>query len=366
MEQGSEHHHAMIMAGGGGTRFWPRSRQARPKQFLPIGSDRTLIQQALDRIEACALPPSRCWVITGEAYCGETARQLPSLSPLHIVGEPVGRDTAPCVGLGAALIARADPQATMLVTPADHVIAPVQEFRRAVHVAFQLIDENPGAILTFGIQPTFASTGYGYIQRGTPIAQRQGIDVFRVKRFREKPKQPVADEFFASGEYFWNSGIFVWKAATVLAALARHRPALHDSVQRIAAAWATPQRQDVLEREYPTLEKVSIDYAVMEQHEEVLVVQAPYRWDDVGSWLAVERMSPQDAEGNTVQGTHLGLKTSNCVIVGEPGRLLATVGVRDLLIIQDGDCTLVAHRDEEGTVRQVVEELRKRGMDRHL
>jgi mannose-1-phosphate guanylyltransferase len=355
----------MIMAGGGGTRFWPRSRQQRPKQFLTMGGERTLLQQALDRVEA-AVPPARCWIITGEGYIAQTRVQLPTLPTDHIVGEPCGRDTAPCIGLGAALIARQDPAAVMLVTPADHVIEPVQQFQRAVGVAAQMTEEQPTALVTFGITPTFAATGYGYIHRGAVLTQRQGISVFRVAGFKEKPKPPLAEEFFHSGEYFWNSGIFVWKAATLLAALAQLRPALHAAVQRIADAWNTPERTKVLRKEYPNLEKVSIDLAVMEHAREVLVVQAPYRWDDVGSWLALERMQAQDSSGNTVQGTHCGLETRNCVIVGEAGKLIATIGVSDLLIIQDGDCTLVAHRKDEGTVKELVEEMRRKRLERFL
>jgi mannose-1-phosphate guanylyltransferase len=358
--------HAMIMAGGGGTRFWPRSRRRRPKQFLAMSGDRTLLQQALDRIESSGLPPERCWVVTGEAYREETRRQLPALPGDHVVGEPCGRNTAPCIGLAAALIARQDPDAVMVVTPADHVIEPVREFQRAVHVAEQVIQESPGAIVTFGIKPTFASTGYGYIHRGPPMAQRQGVSVFRVAGFKEKPKQPQAEEFFRSGEYFWNSGIFVWKVSVVLAALAQQRPLLRESVGRIADAWDTPRRAEVLGREYPKLEDVSIDYAVMEHARDVLVVQAPYRWDDVGSWLALERMQSQDAQDNTVQGTHCGIDTKHCVIVGEAGKLIATVGVSDLLIIQDGDCTLVAHRKDEETVKKLVEELRRKGLEGFL
>ncbi len=358
--------HAMIMAGGGGTRFWPRSRQQRPKQFLTMGGERSLLQQALDRVEACGLPPQRCWVLTASAYLGETHLQLPGIPLDHLVGEPCGRDTAPCIGLGAALIAREDPEAVMLVTPADHVIEPQREFARAVGVAAAMAEEHPASIVTFGIPPTFPATGYGYIHRGEQLAGRQGISVFRVARFREKPAPDLAEQFFTSGEYFWNSGIFVWKAATVLNAVAEHRPALHEAIARIADAWPTSRRQEVLDREYPGLEKISIDYAVLEHARDVLVVQAPYRWDDVGSWLALERLEPQDAQNNTVQGTHVGMKTHGCVIVGDAGQLIATIGVSDLLIIQDGDCTLVAHRSEEGAVKQVVEELRKRGLERYL
>jgi mannose-1-phosphate guanylyltransferase len=358
--------HAMIMAGGGGTRFWPRSRQERPKQFLAIGSERTLLQQAFDRVEACALPIERVWIMTGASYVAQTLEQLPTLRPDRVIGEPTGRDTAACIGLGAALIHHADPEAIMVVTPADHVIEPTRLFANAVHVAESMIREHPGAIVTFGISPTFPATGYGYIHRGEKVATRQGINVHRVARFAEKPKLPQAEQFVASGEYDWNSGIFVWRAETVLKALATHKPGIHAAVMRIAATAGTNAFAQTLAREYPQIEKTSIDFAVMEHHKETLVVQAPYRWDDVGSWLAIERMQPQDASGNTVTGEHLGIATSNCVIVGEPGKMIATIGVEDLLIVQDGNCLLVAHRSREGEVKQVVEELRNRKQTRYL
>lgn len=357
--------HALIMAGGGGTRFWPRSRAKRPKQFLTLTGDRSLLQLAFDRIEA-QVPPERTWVITSAAHRDETTKQLPAQPADRVVGEPCGRDTAACIGLGAALIARQDPAAVMMVMPADHVIEPVQEFRRAAHIAEQMAEEHPNALVTFGIPPTYPATGYGYIHRGDEVAVRQGVSVFRVKEFKEKPAFEVAEQYVASGRYYWNSGIFVWKAATMLAALRQYRPSLHDAMQRIAEAWPTPRRNEVLQREYEALDRISIDFAVMEKYSERLVVQAPYRWDDVGSWLALERLHPQDAAGNTVQATHTGLKTSRCVIVGDPGHLIATIGVNNLLIIQDGDVTLVADRKDEGTVKQIVESLAKQGLEKYL
>jgi len=215
--------------------------------------------------------------------------------------------------------------------------------------------------------PTYPSTGYGYIHRGDVVAQRQGISVHRVRAFREKPAPDLAEEYVVSGEYFWNSGIFVWKAATVLDALRVQKPKLHDAVQRIAAAWGTPAAADVLRREYEALERVSIDYAVMEHAQDVLVVQAPYRWDDVGSWLALERMQPQDADGNTVAADHhCGIRTRGCLVVANPGQLVATIGVNDLLIIQDGNATLVADRRDEGTVKELVDLLKKKGLEEYL
>jgi mannose-1-phosphate guanylyltransferase len=357
--------HAVIMAGGGGTRFWPRSRQARPKQFLKLAGEQTLLQQAGERIEALA-NPERTWIVTGAAHRAETARQLPQLPAGQIIGEPCGRDTAACIGLAAALVHRQDADGIMLVMPADHVIEPAQEFRRAAHVAQRMVEEHPQALVTFGIRPTFPATGYGYIQRGAELAERQGVRVFRVKAFREKPDAELAEQMLSSGEYFWNSGIFAWRAETILGALGQNQPGLAAAVERIAAAWATPQREQVFAAEYERLPKISIDYAVMEKAKEVLVVEAPYRWDDVGSWRALERMQPQDADGNTVQGQHCGLRTTNCIVAAQPGTLVATVGVDNLLIVQDGDAILVADRRDEAAVKQLVESLKKRGLEGYL
>jgi mannose-1-phosphate guanylyltransferase len=229
-----------------------------------------------------------------------------------------------------------------------------------------MAEEHPTSLITFGIPPTFPSTGYGYIHRGPEIGQRQGVIVFRVQRFEEKPAADRAERFIASGEYFWNSGIFVWRAAAVLEELRLQQPSLHDAVRRIAEAWDTPRRDSVLRQEYEALPKVSIDYAVMEHAREVLVVKAPYRWDDVGSWLALERMNPQDAEHNTVLAMHCGLKTNHCIIVGDAGKLIATIGVSNLVIVQDGDATLIADRRDEGTVKQLVDLLKKKGLEKYL
>ncbi len=357
--------HALIMAGGGGTRFWPRSRQLRPKQFLRLAGDRTLLQQAYDRIEG-PVSASNVWVITGAMHQEEASRQMSAIPPDHVIGEPMGRDTAACIGLGAALIARQDASATMLVMPADHLIEPYQEFRRAAHVAEQMADEHPAALITFGIPPSYPATGYGYIHRGPVVTHRQGIGVFQVQAFREKPTRDTAERFVALGEYFWNSGIFVWKAATILKALADRQPKLHAAALRIAEAWPTPQRDAVLRKEYEGLDRISIDYAVMEHAKEVLVVQAVFRWDDVGSWLALERMHPQDADGNTVLALHCGLKTKGCVVAADTGHLVATIGVENLLIVQDGNATLVADRRDEGSVKQLVELLKSKGLERYL
>lgn len=357
--------HAVIMAGGGGTRFWPRSRRDRPKQFLKLAGERTLLQAAGDRLEA-QVPPERTWIFTSASHRDETARQLPHVPTDQIVGEPASRDTAPCVALAAALIARRNPQALMIVTPADHVIEPVQEFRRLLHATEQLAVENPHALITFGIRPTRPSTGYGYIRRGQALPFRQGVPVFRVESFREKPDEATAREYLASGNYYWNAGVFAGKASVFLENFAIQKPAMYDGVCKIAASWDQSNRDAIFVEEYSRIEKISFDFAIMEKAPEVLVLEATYHWDDVGSWLALERLYPHDANWNTVQATHCGVDTSNCIIVGDSDNVIATVGLQDLIIVQDGDCFLVADRRMEGDVKKLVEELRRRGLERYL
>ena len=357
--------HVLLMAGGGGTRFWPRSRQRRPKQFLPLSGDRSLLQQAYDRIESL-VPPERTWVITAEDQRRLIAEQLPQLLPDRVICEPCRRDTAACIGVGAALIAADDPNAVMVATPADHVIEPAQVFRSAIQAGARLAEEHPSASIIFGIAPTYPATGYGYIHRGEPQPACGGIPVFAVREFREKPDEATAQEYVRSGDYFWNSGIFVWRAATLLGELKRQQPEIEQAAQAIARAWNTPQREAVFRQAYAPLKRISIDYAVMEHCQQAIVLQAPFTWDDLGSWRAVERMNPQDADGNTVLASHCGLDTRNCIIVGDADRLIATVGVDNLLIVQDGDAILVADKRDESATKRLVEHLRQRGWDRYL
>jgi mannose-1-phosphate guanylyltransferase len=361
--------HAMIMAGGGGTRFWPRSRQVRPKQFLAFSGERTLLQGTVDRI-AAQVPPERTWVLTSAQHRTEAVEQLKGMVPeAQVIGEPMGRDTAACIGLGAALVARAEPEATIMVMPADHLIEPEQEFRRAAHAAEQFASDHPDKLLTFGIKPTFPSTGYGYIRRGEQTGTRQQVPLSRVWEFKEKPELAVAEEFVASGDYFWNSGIFVWKPAAILGELEARKPELHAAVMRIAVAWDSPRGPDVFRAEYEKAEKISIDFAVMQDAAKagkVLVIHAPYHWDDVGSWLALERHNPQDVDGNTVQGLHAGVYTRNCVIVSDPDHLIGTLGVNDLVVIQNGNATLITTRKGEADVKKLVDQIKAAGLGRFL
>jgi mannose-1-phosphate guanylyltransferase len=330
-----------------------------------MGGDRTLIQQTMDRIEA-QVPPDRTWVITSAAHREVVAQQLSQLSPDRVIGEPCPRDTAPCVVLGAALIAKHDPEGVMIVIPSDHVIEPSREFVRAVQAGAIVAEEHPDALVVFGVIPTWPSTGYGYVHKGDELPSRLGIPVYRVKRFREKPNDATARDYVASREYFWNAGVFLGKVSAFLRQFAAHEPNMLDGVKRIVDHWDTPQRADAMAEEFPRLRKISFDFAVMEKCPEVLALAAPYQWDDIGSWLALERLNPQDVSGNTVRATHVGRETSRCIIVGDADKVIATLGVNDLVIVQDGDCFLVAHKDKEGEVKQLVEEMKKRGLEQHL
>jgi mannose-1-phosphate guanylyltransferase len=355
--------HAVIIAGGGGTRFWPRSRAARPKQFLALTGQRTLLQLAFDRIEALA-PESQRWVITGQSMAALVREQLPALREECLVPEPVGRDTAACIGLGAALVRQADPQAVMVVTPADHVIEPLALFHKTVRAAADLADEYPQALITFGIVPTSPATGYGYIERGDSAAGRNQLQAYRSRAFNEKPDARTAQEYVSAGRYYWNSGLFVWRAEAILSELARLQPALHDAVRRIADAWSKPNRMEVFRQEYEPLKRISIDYAVMEHCREGYVLAAPFTWDDVGSWQALERHFPQDEAHNTVQGTeHINVGGQRCIVIGDqtPGQVMATVGVSDLVIVRDGNAILVARRDDEAGIKKLVEMLKAKG-----
>jgi mannose-1-phosphate guanylyltransferase len=357
--------HALIMAGGGGTRFWPRSRRTKPKQFITLMGERTLLQMTAERLES-QVSPANTWIVTGADHRDEVIRELPHIPANQIIGEPCPRDTAPCVALGAALIANRDPDAVMLVMPADHMIEPAQEFRRIVHAAEQLVPEHPESLVTFGITPTWASTGYGYIHKGESLEGRQGLSVFKVNRFREKPDEATAKTYLDSGEYFWNAGIFVGKASVFLEQFSQHEPTMRAGVDRIASAWNSPRQELAFAEEFPLLHKISFDFAVMEKCPNVLVMAAQYNWDDIGSWLAMERMHPHDADGNTVLANHVGLKTQDCIVVGESDKIIATLGVNNLVIVQDGNCILVIDKSKESEVKLLVEELKKRGLEMHL
>lgn len=354
--------HAVILAGGSGTRFWPQSRRALPKQFLRFGSDRTLLQETVDRCRAF-IPPERTWILTGKVHEAETARQLPGIADERVLIEPCGRNTAPCLGLAAIQLLAVDPNAVMLVMPADHVIRPEAEFQRAVEHAVDVVARDTAALVLFGAAPTYPATGFGYIQRGEALP---GSTAFRVAAFREKPDATTAAQYVASQEFFWNCGLFVWRAATLLEQLERHAPEIAERLKRLQAVIGDKCWAETLAAEFPAMPSVSIDYAVLEKAEQVAVVPASFQWDDVGSWQALSRLLPSDPAGNTTDGQVCVVNTSGCIVRSSPNHLVATYGVRDLIIVQTPDATLVADRHDESALRQLIAELERRGLTQFL
>jgi len=345
--------HAVILAGGSGKRFWPLSRRATPKQLLRIGGRTTMIEETAARLRGL-VPPSRIRVITNRSTVAPIAGLLRRVPRRQVVGEPEGRDTAAAIGLGAVLAAARDPGAVTVVLPADHVIAPAAAFRRALAAAAAAARD--GGLFVFGIPPTFPATGYGYIRRGPRAGSSRGVPLHRVAKFVEKPPLAGARRMLAAGGHFWNSGIFVWKASSLLDALRRFRPAVAGPLDRIAAAVGTRREAEVLKREYREIERISIDYAVLEKSPDVRMIEADWGWDDVGTWAGVEKYLAADGAGNAVRGRHLGIDTKGCVILSE-GHLVATVGVRDLVIVRTADATLICPRSRAQDVKALVDRL---------
>jgi mannose-1-phosphate guanylyltransferase len=356
--------HAVIMAGGSGTRFWPQSRQKLPKQLLKLAGDRTMIQQTLDRCRSW-VDPSRVWVVTNELQATATAEQLPELPGDNILVEPCARNTAPCVGLAAIEILHRDPDAVMFVLPADHVIQTDEAFARAAAKAVEIVTADPSRLVLFGVTPTFPSTGYGYIERGGMISD-SSPRVYSVASFREKPHLSLAEQYLREGRFFWNCGIFCWKAATIVELLKNHESEIHEGLMKIADGLRQGKRTAAIAHEFPLLRSISIDYAVLERAQGVVVVEAPFHWDDVGSWLSLPRLNGADSEGNTVDGLFCGVDTQGCIVRTTNDHLVATLGLRDLIIVHTPDATLVADASQSERIREVLEQLKDEDLNGFL
>lgn len=357
--------HAIIMAGGAGTRFWPASTKATPKQLLQLVGDATMIRQTVDRL-AGLVESAQTLIVTNEQLVEPIREQLPELPAASIVGEPCKRDTAPCIGLAALLVSREDPDATMAVMPADHVIRATDKFQAALTQAAAMVDREPEQIVTFGIRPTYPAEIFGYIQRGERASALGAAPAFSVKQFREKPDAATAAEYLASGDYYWNSGIFVWKARTILDALAKRQAAMLTHLQKIVDVWGTDDQPKVFAEEFAAIEGISIDYAVMEHATNVAVIEAPFDWDDLGGWQSLTRLLGEDERGNTIVGKHLGLKTTDSIVRTSDEHLVVTLGLEDTIVVHTPNATLVANKNDEESIRKVVKELEKRGWAEYL
>lgn len=344
---------ALILAGGAGTRLWPRSRASLPKQLLALTGGDTMMQMTVKRILPL-VPVENIFVATNREYGPLIKQQLPNLLPANIIEEPSGKNTAPCIGLAAALMRQLDPEAVMASLHADHFIADEESFRQALLAAAEVARQ--GYLVTLGITPDKPETGYGYIQRGPKLGSYNSHPVYQVSRFLEKPDLATAQRFVAGGEYYWNSGIFIWQISTLLDAFCQHMPEFYRQLGQMEQALNSGQMIDPI---WQQIKSMSIDVGIMEKAAKVAVVPVNFGWNDVGSWVAIHEINQKDENGNvSLGGEHLAFDTRGTLVQGDNGRLIATIGLEDIVIVDTEDALLVCARDKVQDIKKVVEWLK--------
>jgi mannose-1-phosphate guanylyltransferase len=363
----SKNYYAVIMAGGGGTRLWPLSRTDRPKQMLNLVGDRTLFQIAVDRLRPM-FPPERILVVTAASQAAHLQAQSPELPKENFILEPEPRGTASAIGLTAVVLQKLDPQAIMAVVTADHFIENEKKFLHMLKAAREVAETN--YLVTLGIQPTYPSTAFGYIQQGSYLDTFEGVDVFSASRFVEKPDADAAQEYLMGEEHSWNSGMFIWQVEAVMQEFERQMPTLFKVLTKIAASWGTPEQDKVLQKVWPGLYKETIDYGIMENARNVAVIPARgLGWNDVGSWNAMFNILPRGENGNIIRcKNHININAKNTLVFSDDAddRLFVTIGVEDIAIVDTGDVLLVCGKEQAQEVRQVVEKLKQKGQEEYL
>jgi mannose-1-phosphate guanylyltransferase len=359
LDQRLENYYAVIMAGGGGTRLWPLSRARRPKQMLRLIDEYSMFQTAVKRLEGI-FPVQRIYVVTVEEQAEVLQKESPEIPAENFIIEPLPRGTASVVGLAGIALKHQDPDAVMAILTADHYIGNIQRFHQLLLSARDAAME--GHLVTLGIEPTYPATGYGYIQSGETLANFRGLEVHRVKHFKEKPEEAQAVEMLKSGDHAWNSGMFVWKVKDIMMEFERQMPELSAGLVDISRAWGTSRQSQVLSEVWSNLKPESIDFGVMEHACDVVVIPAPgLGWSDVGSWDSLFEMLPADENGNIVMsGEHIGVDTSNSLIYAEggQGRLIVTLGVKDLVVVDTEDILLVCSIEQAQRIRELVKQLK--------
>lgn len=361
----SSNRFVIIMAGGKGERFWPVSREKTPKQLITLLGERSFLQQAVERVLPL-VPLKNILIITNEVQAPEVRKQLPRLPKENVIAEPVGRDTTAAVTLGAALVGARSTTAVMAVLPADHVIPEEKKFQQVLGDAFDLASRGQ-AIITIGIKPTEPATGYGYIRVGEPLPPPQGVKsyktlFYRAEKFVEKPNFDTALEYLNSGQFRWNAGMFIWSFVTITEGLQKHQPEMYAACQRWFKVAGSPARLDkVLAREYPEIKKISIDYALMEHAQNVIVADGAFEWDDLGSWTALGRHLKHDPEGNAAVADFVHVDGARNIIFDARSKArrtpIAVVGLRDAILVQTDDATLLAHKSQAQKVKELVKRL---------
>ena len=362
----TQHTYAVIMAGGGGTRLWPLSRKETPKQLLPLLGKETLFQSTVARLEAL-FPPERILIVTVAEQARVMQEQVPAIPKENYLIEPAPRGTASVVALAAAVLQQRDPQAMMTIQTADHHIRNKDLFKYLIASAFDVAEKE--YLVTLGITPTFPSTGYGYIQQGEPLPDEYKYPVYTVKRFKEKPDEATAQQLLQSGDHSWNSGMFVWKTSAIMAEFERQMPELFKVVSEIASAWDSPKREAVIQERWSGLKSQTIDYGIMEHAEKVAVLPAGgLGWSDVGSWDSLFEVLLPDADGNVAVNTeHIEIDSHHTLVYSaNSGRLMVTIGMDNVIVVDSGDVLLVCKADQAQRVRDVVEKLKKEKQEKYL
>jgi len=353
----------LIMAGGAGTRFWPKSRERRPKQLLPIIGEGTMLQNTVQRLLPM-VPAENIFVISNQVQYDGIVQQLPMLPLENIITEPRPKNTAACIGLGAVLLQQRASDEVMVVLPADHLIGDDEIFCETLLNAGKIAAEKE-VLITIGIQPTYPATGYGYIQYGHDKIPVGPATAYRVKTFAEKPNLETAKSFLDSGDFLWNSGIFVWRLPVIMAQLEEHLPHHYDGLREISRALGTPEQSGTIDRVYQQIKSISIDYGVMEKAKNVVVLRGQFRWNDLGSWDEVYKLLPKDQEYNATNGHQHVLLDSNGCLVDVPGKTVAAVGLRDLMVVETEDALLLCPRSRAQEVKDLVELIKRRKLQ-HL
>nr|WP_273222472.1 mannose-1-phosphate guanylyltransferase [Geosporobacter ferrireducens] len=354
---------AVIMAGGKGERFWPKSRIRLPKQLISLTGEKTMIQETVDRLKTY-IKQNDIYVVTGEEYASPISHQLPDVPAENIIVEPMGKNTAVCIGLTALHIARKDPEAVMIVLPSDHLIKNKENFLSILDEAASIAKQGEN-LVTIGITPTHPETGYGYIHFEDKIDSKFCDSVYKVKKFVEKPDKATAKKYMDSGKYLWNSGMFIWKVSTILNNIKKFMPDLYKSLMVINEAFDRDNCAQVLYEEYAKLQSVSIDYGIMEHAENIYVIPGIFGWDDVGSWTSLERIHDVDEYGNIIRGNIVHLDTKQCIIEGNR-KLIATLGVEDLIIVDTEDATLICAKEKAQQVKDLLKMLKENDAEKYL
>ena len=362
--------YAVIMAGGGGTRFWPWSREKRPKQVLPILSNRSMIWDTVERVRPL-IPRERIFIVTAQSQVADLQKEVPQIPVENLLAEPLGRNTAPCLCLAALHILRKDPKGIMVVLPADHYIGNERGFRKTLREAVDFA-RRQDYLITLGARPTEPESGYGYIERGQALATVRGVRVHGVKSFREKPTRARARAYLRTGKYLWNSGMFIWRASVFGEAIKQFLPDLYKEMKTLEKSLGTSREKRVLKKTYANCPSISVDYGILEKAQNVALIEAQFLWSDVGSWAALGKVRSKDEDGNarilgpqTQRGRILLLDSANCVVRSEE-KLIAVIGLRDTVVVEAGNAVLVCPRDRSQEVRRVLKELQDRDLKEYL